>query len=94
MPSLARKLLICAAVDGLVIQPLATRGQQTHPQQQRPSHPTKIKYGDGVVSSVPRDQVPDVSAPNSSFEAFGIIGVLLSEMRAQPWDSLLTPPPP
>lgn len=78
MPSLARKLLICAAVDGLVIQPLATKGQQTpqHQQQQRPSQPVKIKYGDGTVSSIPRDQIPDASRPNSSFEAFGIIGTL------------------
>ncbi|KAK7750904.1 hypothetical protein SLS62_007167 [Diatrype stigma] len=75
MPSLARKLLICAAVDGLVIQPLATKGQQAQAQQQRPSQPVKIKYGDGAVSSTPRDQVPDVaSKPGSSFEAFGIIG--------------------
>ncbi|RYP02927.1 hypothetical protein DL764_005504 [Monosporascus ibericus] len=68
MPSLARKLLICAAVDGLILQPLATKSQQ------RPSQPVKIRYGDGTVSSISRDQVPDVSGSNSSFEAFGIIG--------------------
>ncbi|KAI1758948.1 SacI homology domain-containing protein [Hypoxylon sp. FL1150] len=68
MPSLARKLLICAAVDGLVIQPLATKGQRT------PS-PAKIKYGDTTVSSLPRDQSPDTSKPNSSFEAFGVVGL-------------------
>ena len=69
MSNLARKLLICAAVDGLVIQPLATKSQQ-----HRPPQPVKVRYGDGVVSSVHRDQVPDVTKPNSSFEAFGIIG--------------------
>ncbi|OTA70203.1 hypothetical protein K449DRAFT_320883 [Hypoxylon sp. EC38] len=68
MPSLARKLLICAAVDGLIIQPLATKGQ-------RPSPPVKIKYGDATVSSLPRDQSPDSSKPNSSFEAFGVVGM-------------------
>ncbi|KAI1778363.1 SacI homology domain-containing protein [Hypoxylon cercidicola] len=68
MPSLARKLLICAAVDGLVIQPLSTKGQRT-------SSPVKIKYGDATVSSLPRDQTPDTSKPNSSFEAFGVIGL-------------------
>ncbi|OTB06992.1 hypothetical protein M426DRAFT_318356 [Hypoxylon sp. CI-4A] len=68
MPSLARKLLICAAVDGLIIQPLATKGQRT------PS-PVKVKYGDGTVSALPRDHTPDTSKPNSSFEAFGIVGL-------------------
>ncbi|KAI1389739.1 SacI homology domain-containing protein [Hypoxylon trugodes] len=68
MPSLARKLLICAAVDGLIIQPLATKGQRTPP-------PVQIQYGDATVSSLPRDQFPDTSKPNSSFEAFGIVGL-------------------
>ncbi|KAI0386682.1 SacI homology domain-containing protein [Hypomontagnella monticulosa] len=68
MPGLARKLLICAAVDGLVIQPLATKGQRNPP-------PVKIKYGDATISSLPRDQSPDTSKPNSSFEAFGIVGL-------------------
>lgn len=67
MPSLARKLLICAAVDGLIIQPLATKGQ-------RPSPPVKVKYGDATISSLGRDQTPDVTKPDSSFEAFGIVG--------------------
>ncbi|ETS82130.1 hypothetical protein PFICI_07132 [Pestalotiopsis fici W106-1] len=69
MPSsLARKLLICAAVDGLIIQPLAPKGQ-------RASQPVKVKYGDSSVSSLSRDQLPDISKPNSTFEAFGIIGL-------------------
>ncbi|KAI5860212.1 SacI homology domain-containing protein [Durotheca rogersii] len=68
MPSLARKLLICAAVDGLIIQPLSTKGQRVSP-------PVRIKYGDAVVSSLPRDQSPDTSTPNSCFEAFGIVGL-------------------
>ncbi|CAJ2502821.1 Uu.00g102150.m01.CDS01 [Anthostomella pinea] len=68
MPNLARKLLIGAAVDGLIIQPLATKGQ-------RAQSPVKIKYDDATVTSLPRDQHPDTSKPNSSFEAFGIIGL-------------------
>ncbi|KAI1860676.1 hypothetical protein JX265_002834 [Neoarthrinium moseri] len=66
--SLARKLLICAAVDGLIIQPLAPKGQ-------RPSQAVKVRYGDAAVSSTTRDQLPDVSTPNASFEAFGVIGL-------------------
>jgi len=65
MPGLARKLLIFAAVDGLVIQPLTGKGQRA----------TKIKYGDAAVAQAPRDLTPDTSRPNSSFEAFGIIGL-------------------
>ncbi|KXJ91076.1 SacI homology domain-domain-containing protein [Microdochium bolleyi] len=65
MPALARKLLVFAAVDGLVIQPLTSKGQRA----------TKIKYGDAAVSQAARDQTPDTSRPHSSFEAFGIIGL-------------------
>ncbi|KAI0095508.1 SacI homology domain-containing protein [Daldinia grandis] len=68
MPNLARKLLVCAAVDGLIVQPLATKGQRT-------PAPVKIKYGDAAVSSLPRDHTPDTSKPNSSFEAFGVVGL-------------------
>ncbi|KAI0455026.1 SacI homology domain-containing protein [Xylaria acuta] len=71
MPGLARKLLICAAVDGLIIQPLATKGQTRTPTS------VKVKYGDATVTSIPRDQAatPEATPPNSSFEAFGIIGL-------------------
>ncbi|KAI8946501.1 SacI homology domain-containing protein [Xylaria longipes] len=71
MPGLARKLLICAAVDGLIIQPLATKGQTRTP------NPVKINYGDAAVTSIARDKAatPDSTPPNSSFEAFGIIGL-------------------
>ncbi|KAI0861620.1 SacI homology domain-containing protein [Xylaria cubensis] len=72
MPGLARKLLICAAVDGLIIQPLATKGQTRTP------NPVKVKYGDAAaVTSIPRDlpASSDSTPPNLSFEAFGIIGL-------------------
>lgn len=67
MPAVARKILICAAIDGLIIQPLTSKGQ-------RPFQPVKVKYGDATITSVPRDQVPDTSKPESTFEAFGVIG--------------------
>lgn len=71
MPSLARKVLIAAAVDGLFIQPLSTK------KEQRPAPPVKIRYGDAAISLVSRDTAPDLSKPNSSFEAFGIVGMSL-----------------
>lgn len=70
MPGIARKILICAAVDGLIIQPLSTKGQ-------RPFHPLSIKYGEATVS--PGSQGNLASEPNdddASFEAFGIIGLI------------------
>ncbi|KAF3760682.1 hypothetical protein M406DRAFT_296089 [Cryphonectria parasitica EP155] len=71
MPSsLARKVIIAAAVDGLFIQPLSTR------KEQRSSSPVKIRYGDAAISFASRDALPDLSEPNSSFEAFGILGLV------------------
>ncbi|WAO89423.1 Hypothetical protein NCS54_00681400 [Fusarium falciforme] len=69
MPAIARKILICAAIDGLIIQPLSSKGQ-------RPFQPVRIKYGDATVSHVAREHVPDASKPESSFEAFGVIGLI------------------
>jgi hypothetical protein len=78
MPGLARKIIICAAVDGLVLHPFNSR--KDHQQQQRlsPLAPVRIKYGDASISILPRDTVaPDPTSsqqPNASFEAFGIVG--------------------
>lgn len=68
MPSLARKVIIAAAVDGLLIQPLATK------KEHKPSPPVRLRYGDAAISFVSRDALPDLSKPNSSFEAFGVVG--------------------
>ncbi|KAH8785021.1 SacI homology domain-containing protein [Diaporthe sp. PMI_573] len=70
MPSLARKVIIAAAVDGLLIQPLATK------KEHKPSPPVRLRYGDAAISFVSRDGLPDLSKPNSSFEAFGIVGLI------------------
>ncbi|TEA15004.1 Phosphatidylinositide phosphatase SAC2 [Colletotrichum sidae] len=69
MPGIARKIVICAAVDGLIIQPFVTKGQ-------RPAQPVRIKYGDAAITSASREQIPDSSQPNSSFEAFGVVGLI------------------
>jgi hypothetical protein len=66
MPGLVRKILIFAAVDGLVLQPVAQRGQ-------RPASATKITYRDNHIGpSVKGDG--DRGGDGESFEAFGIIG--------------------
>ncbi|KAF6818026.1 Syja N domain-containing protein [Colletotrichum sojae] len=69
MPGIARKIIICAAVDGLIIQPFATKGQ-------RPAQPVRVRYGDGAITPASREQIPDISQPKSSFEAFGVIGLI------------------
>lgn len=69
MAGLARKIVVCAAIDGLIIQPLTSRGQ-------RPFSPVQIRYGDSVISDVSRDHIPDISQDEDSFEAFGVIGEL------------------
>ncbi|KAK2609269.1 hypothetical protein QQS21_002204 [Conoideocrella luteorostrata] len=69
MPVIARKILVCAAIDGLIIQPLPTKGQ-------RPFQPVRVRYEDSSISAVPRDQIPASSDSESSFEAFGVIGLI------------------
>jgi hypothetical protein len=65
-PGLARKVLIFAAVDGLVLQPLGQRGQ-------RPISATKITYKDNHVGPFLRDGGEGAEV-GKSFEAFGVIG--------------------
>lgn len=69
MPGIARKIILFAAIDGLIIQPLSSRGQ-------KPFQPVRIKYGDAAISTASRDDVPDTSNHESSFEAFGVIGLI------------------
>lgn len=67
MPGLARKLLIFAAVDGLILQPLAQRGQ-------RPGPATQITYKDNHIGPVVRTDPERSADGKKSFEAFGIVG--------------------
>ncbi|CAK7274021.1 hypothetical protein SEPCBS57363_005948 [Sporothrix epigloea] len=71
MPGLARKILICAAVDGLVLHPLPYK------KDQRPSASVKIRYGDAALSTTSRDLAAESAEPSPSFEAFGIVGLIL-----------------
>ncbi|KAB5539548.1 SacI homology domain-containing protein [Coniochaeta sp. 2T2.1] len=70
MPGLARKIIICATVDGLILHPINSK------KDQRPAPPLKLKYGDASVSTISRDALLDASKANSSFEAFGIVGLI------------------
>jgi hypothetical protein len=63
MPGLVRKLLVFAAVDGLVLQPLAQKGQ-------RPGSPVKIAYNSGAIGPA----LGDVHGQGKGFESFGVVG--------------------
>jgi hypothetical protein len=71
MLGLVRKLLIFAAVDGLVLQPLAQRGQ-------RPAPASKIEYKDKSIGPSLKDGTDNESA-GKGFEAFGIVGQSLAK---------------
>ncbi|KAK4985074.1 hypothetical protein LTR66_007539 [Elasticomyces elasticus] len=68
MPGLVRKLLICAAVDGLLLQPSSSKGQTT-------STPSiKISYNTNVITPSLSNGPEDKS--DTSLEAHGIVGLL------------------
>ena len=67
MPSIVRKLVIYAAFDGLVLQPLAQRGQ-------RPATAVTIDYKTHAVR--PLLQTPRIEQfPDKQIECYGIIGM-------------------
>ncbi|CAO2652657.1 Nn.00g009400.m01.CDS01 [Neocucurbitaria sp. VM-36] len=69
MPGIARKLLIFAAVDGLILQPSPPRNHPPATQQA-----IKVDYK-GNVGPLLRDRRDEETAP-SSLEAHGVIGLL------------------
>lgn len=67
MPGLVRKLLISAAIDGLILQPAPPRNHPPATQQA-----IKIDYR-GSISPLLKDRGDEDTAP-ASLEAHGIIG--------------------
>jgi hypothetical protein len=72
MPGPVRKVLIFATVDGLVLQPLAQKGQ-------RPAPPAKIAYKDNAVGPALKDETR-AGGNGKSFEAFGVVGKLSGDV--------------
>jgi hypothetical protein len=68
MPGLVRKLLVFAAVDGLVLQPAPPRNHPPATQQA-----IKIDYN-GNVGPLLKDRRQEDTAPNT-LEVHGIIGM-------------------
>ena len=67
MPGLVRKLLISAAIDGLILQPAPPRNHPPATQQA-----IKIDYK-GNISPLLKDRCDEGTAP-ASLEAYGIVG--------------------
>ncbi len=65
MPGLVRKLLVIAAVDGLILQPLVQRGQ-------RPAPPVKIDYRSSSIGPA----LGNIPEAEKGFESFGVVGKL------------------
>ena len=75
MPSIVHKLVIIAAVDGLLLQPLAVRNQYSIPTIQITYKTNKI-----VVLN---DSLSEAGRNSSSLEAHGVVGRFLgSKMRS------------
>jgi len=68
MPNLVRKLLIFAAVDGLILQPSPPRNHPPATQQA-----IKVDYKGGHVGPLLKDRREEDTAP-TTLEAHGIIG--------------------
>jgi len=66
MPGLVRKLLLYAAVDGLVLQPVAQRGQ-------RPSTTTTIDYKTHSIKPLLHSSDQDQDK-EKQLECYGIVG--------------------
>ncbi|CAG8957951.1 hypothetical protein HYFRA_00000293 [Hymenoscyphus fraxineus] len=67
MPGIVRKILIFAALDGLVLQPLSHKGQ-------RPAPATKIAYNEANIGPALKQR--EGEDEGRCFEAFGIVGLL------------------
>ncbi|KAK0354039.1 hypothetical protein LTR59_005068 [Friedmanniomyces endolithicus] len=66
MPALAKKLLICAAADGLFLHPISTHESN--------GKSTCISYGDTAIGSAERNDDNGLHA--KSIEAHGVVGLL------------------
>lgn len=84
MPGIVRKLLIFAAVDGLVLQPVASPRSQN--SQRHTTAPLKISYNPPHLISPTISDESHRSRPGSSsgevasgayLEAYGIVGILV-----------------
>lgn len=69
MPGIVRKLLIFAAANGLILQPLTSRNQ-------RAQTPIQINYESHSISPALHDVGKETLAENDALTAHGVLGTL------------------
>ena len=72
MPSIVRKLVIVAALDGLLLQPVTQRSQKQIPAIQ-------IEYATNVIKS--SSQANDGNKTAASLDSHGIVGTISTLSR-------------
>lgn len=73
MPALLRKLTICAAVDGLILQPY---NHGSSPRHNGPSEPSAIRidYKTNKISSLSPSAADRTERSDPGLEAYGLVG--------------------
>lgn len=70
MPGLIRNILICAAADGLVLQPISSRSSIKSTEQ----FSIKLDYRSHAISPLLKDRRQE-DAASSSIEVHGVVGI-------------------
>jgi hypothetical protein len=70
MPGLVRKILICAAVDGLILQPISSRANIKSTEQS-----IKLDYNSHAISPSLKDRWQEDATP-STIEVHGVVGII------------------
>lgn len=73
MPPLARRLLITAAIDGLILQPLQNSRSRTPPASPDGAS-VKLEYKTNKITPYATDKQLTLKEEGTSIEAHGIIG--------------------
>jgi hypothetical protein len=88
MPGLVRKLVIFAAVDGLILQP----NGNGHRNGSNTQSPIQIEYSTRKISTLPATPTEQPEKKSVSLEAHGIVGMQLSPWLFRDDTLILTDP--
>lgn len=77
MPGLLRKILICAAADGLILQPISSRANVKTTEQSS----IKLDYKSHAISPLLKDRRQE-DATSSTIEVYGIVGIIVTRIVA------------
>ncbi|CAI4215381.1 unnamed protein product [Parascedosporium putredinis] len=67
--AIARKVVVSAHGEGVILHTAPSKTQ-------RSSQQFLIKYADGAIAQLPRDNATGLTSSSPSFEAFGVIGIM------------------